>query len=423
MLQVLALIDMNNFYVSCERVFQPALEGRPVIVLSNNDGCAIARSQEAKDLGIRMGDPWHHIRQRYTAAGGVALSSNYALYGDMSARIAEVLAQFSNEIETYSIDESFVGLAAPDRGDLVRQAQAMRTTVHQWTGIPCCVGLANTKTLAKAANHVAKKRLVDQSGVATLLDPAERERVLSILAAGDIWGVGRASTAKLEAIGVCTADDLARLDRRQARQLLTVVGERIIAELNGIPCVPLELAPPAPQGCAVTRSFGRAITTWSEMEEALASYATRAGEKLRRSNRAAGVMQVFMHTNRFNNDPSYSNAVSAALAEATSDSRVLAATALQLGRRIWRSGFRYSKSGVVLTELVDEGVGQRSMLTTIDRGRATRLMGAMDALNTKMGSGTLAPASAGVAKHWAVRADRRTPRYTTRWSDLPTVLA
>lgn len=418
----LALIDMNNFYCSCERVFRPELEGRPLIVLSNNDGCTVARSQEAKDLGIKMGDPWFKIREPFEASGGVALSSNYALYGDMSARIADVLAQFSDQIEPYSIDESFVRLHHTVT-NMITQAHAMRTTVRRWTGIPACVGIATTKTLAKAANFTAKKNLIDNSGVVTLLDSAWQDHVLSLIPAGEVWGIGQASAAKLDMIGIRTAYDLARLDRRQARQLLTVAGERIVAELNGIPCISLELEPPAPQSCAVTRSFGRAITSWTEMEEALATYATRAGEKLRRADREAGVLQVFMHTNRFNGDAPYANSALMHLIEPSADSRILITNASRLGKRIWRDGYRYAKAGIILTDLVDTGHGQQSLLSPIDTGRATRLMAVMDKLNSRMGAGTLVPATVGIRKRWSIRTDRRTPRYTTRWEELPVIRA
>jgi DNA polymerase V len=415
----LALIDMNNFYVSCERVFRPDLEGRPVIVLSNNDGCAVARSQEAKDLGIKMGDPWFKIRNTFSGAGGVALSSNYALYGDMSARIGEILAQFSPEIENYSIDESFVCFAEVSPQRRLPRALDMAQTVRRWAGIPCCVGIGPTKTLAKLANFTAKKKLLNGSGIADLMDEDQRARALAIVPVGEVWGIGPASAAKLAGLGVETAADLLRVDRRLARNVLTVVGERIVAELAGEPCSDLELEAPPQKGCAVTRSFGRAITQWAEMEEALAAYASRAGEKLRRQDRAAAVMQVFMLTNRFNGDRPYSNAASARLPEATADSRDLVAMARCLGRRIWRPGFRFAKAGVVLTELVDARTAQRSFLVDPERReKSGPLMAAIDDLNGRMGSGTIILASSGIRRGWKMQASMRTPRYTTRWDEL-----
>ncbi|MCB8882949.1 Y-family DNA polymerase [Acidisoma cellulosilytica] len=418
----LALIDMNNFYVSCERVFRPDLEGRAVIVLSNNDGCAIARSQEAKDLGIKMGDPWFKIRDAYRRAGGVGLSSNYALYGDMSARIGDVLAQFSPDIETYSIDESFVSLEAVPPQSRFQLAKDMATTVRRWIGISCCVGIGPTKTLAKLANFTAKKRLLDNNGVADLMDEERRARAMAVIPVGEIWGIGRASATKLNALGVETAADLLRVDRRLVRNVLTVVGERIVAELAGESCVDLDLEPPPQKGCAVTRSFGRSICEWTEMEEALAFYAARAGEKLRRQNRAASVMQVFMHTNRFNGDPPYSNAATARLPEATTDTRDLIAMALVLGRRIWRPGYRFAKAGVILDELVDASAVQRSFLVDPDRrGKSAPLMAVIDDINNRMGNGTLTLAATGICRHWKMQAGMRTSRYTTRWDELARV--
>ena len=242
-----------------------------------------------------MGDPWFKIRDAFRRAGGVGLSSNYALYGDMSARIGDVLAQFSPDIETYSIDE-FVSLDAVTPQSRLQAALDMAATVRRWVGIPCCVGMGPTKTLAKLANFTAKKRLLDKTGIADFMDEDRRARAMAIIPVGEIWGVGRASVSKLNALGVETAADLLLLDRRLARSALTVVGERIIVELAGQSCADLELEAPPQKGCAVTRSFGRPISEWAEMEEALAFYAARAGEKLRRQDRAASVMQVFMHT-------------------------------------------------------------------------------------------------------------------------------
>jgi DNA polymerase V len=415
----LALIDMNNFYVSCERVFRPDLEGRPVIVLSNNDGCAIARSQEAKDLGIKMGDPWFKIRDSFCKQGGVAFSSNYALYGDMSARIGEVLSLFSPEIESYSIDESFVSLDLVLADTRLPLAHEMAMTVRKWVGIPCCVGIGPTKTLAKLANFTAKKKLLDGSGVADLMDEDRRAKALAIVPVSEVWGIGRASAAKLAALGVVTAADLLSLNRRHIRETLTVVGERLVAELAGEACAELELEAPPQKGCAVTRSFGRPICEWAEMAEALAFYAARAGEKLRRQARAAAAMQVFMLTNRFNGDRPYSNALTARFPEATADSRDLIAMALDLGRRIWRAGFRFAKAGVVLSELVDARTVQRSFL--IDAGKREKsapLMAAIDEINGRMGSSTITLAATGITRQWKMQTRMRTPRYTTRWDEL-----
>ena len=270
--RVFALSDGNAFYCSCERLFDPSLRSRPVIVLSNNDGCAIARTAEAKALGVKMGDPWHKIRERFEAAGGVARSSNYALYGDISRRLNVVYRQFSPEVEVYSIDESFVDLG--HEADPAGAAREMRRTSLQWTGIPTCVGLGPTKTLAKLANWAAK-RLPELDGVCDLSNPEVRNAAMATIPAAEVWGVGGASAAKLAAAGVTTAAQLRDLDPRQARAFLTVVGERLIWELRGVSCLPLELEPPPRQGIAVTRCFGRLITKLEEALEAIRTYAAR----------------------------------------------------------------------------------------------------------------------------------------------------
>uniref|UniRef100_UPI00186A0691 Y-family DNA polymerase n=1 Tax=Aureimonas psammosilenae TaxID=2495496 RepID=UPI00186A0691 len=275
--RVLALIDGNSFYCSCERVFDPKLDRRPVIVLSNNDGCAVARTAEAKALGIRMGEPFFKIRDLCRDEGVAVFSSNYTLYGDMSARMNAIYRDWSPDVEVYSIDESFLDLTGFGRRDLDAYARDLRATVRQWTGIPTCVGLGPTKTLAKLANHVAKKNL-DLGGVCDLTDERSRSAWLERVEVGDVWGVGSASEAKLVAIGIKTAAQLRDLDVRLARKMLTVVGERTVLELRGIPCLALEDVPPQRKGCAVTRSFGEPVTTLAGMLEAVAAYATRAGE-------------------------------------------------------------------------------------------------------------------------------------------------
>ena len=267
--RVFALSDGNSFYCSCERVFDPRLEGRPVIVLSNNDGCAVARTPEAKALGVEMGAPWFKIRKLCEANGVVARSSNYALYGDMSRRLNEIYRAHAQDVEVYSIDESFLDFTGMI--DPVGHARTMRRTVRQWTGIPTCVGLGPTRTLAKAANNLAKKR-PELQGVCDLRSVEARERLLPQLSIEDVWGVGRASAGKLRAIGVTNAADLCGLDARVARQLLTVVGERLVREMNGVLCQDLEVEPPRRKGIAVTRSFGAPITRLEDMLEATAFY-------------------------------------------------------------------------------------------------------------------------------------------------------
>ncbi len=419
MSRVFALSDGNAFYCSCERVFEPALNGRPVIVLSNNDGCAIARTVEAKALGIRMGDPWFKIRDRCRSEGIVARSSNYVLYGDISRRVNEVYRRFADEVEVYSIDESFLDLTGLT--DPAGHVRTMRDTVLRWTGIPTCVGLGPTRVLAKAANHLAKT-IPDLGGVCDLTRVEAQDGLLPLLAVEDVWGVGRASSAKLVAVGVRTAADLRGLDARRARSFLSVTGERLVRELNGLVCQDLELQPPVRKGVAVTRSFGQPVTTLDQMMEATASHAARAGEKLRRHGVLATDMVVFFHTSRFSDGPARSVSAVAHMVEPTSDTLALVEGASRTTRRLWMDGFRYAKAGVICDSLIRPGDAPRALIDATDPRRAA-LMDALDAVNGRFGRGSLVMARAGLTKPWALKAEMRSPAYTTRLSELPVLSA
>lgn len=412
---IFALVDCNNFYVSCERVFQPQLEGVPVIVLSNNDGCTIARSGEVKALGVKMGEPYFKLKPLIREHGIQVRSSNYALYGDMSARVDSVLADFAPTVENYSIDESFLDLTGM-AGDLTAHGREVRATVKRWTGIPTCVGIGPTKTLAKLANAIAKDR-PEMAGVCDLRSPEARAELLPTMGTRKIWGVGPAYVERLHEMGIETAADLAAMEPTIARELLTVVGQRTVLELRGIACIPLELEPPPKKVTAVTRSFGRSVTTIAEMREAVSFYATRAGEKLRRAGQAAGHMSVFMYTNRFNDDPRRSASGAVRFVEPTNDTNALVSGAIKITDAIWRDGFRYSKAGIITTDLVAAGQGQASLFK--EDQRDPRLMIAMDKLNAKMGRGTIFPAAAGTHRKWFLKAEHHSPRFTTRWSDVP----
>lgn len=421
--QVLALIDGNSFYCSCERVFDPKLATRPVIVLSNNDGCAVARTAEAKALGIRMGEPFFKIRDLCRDEGVAVFSSNYTLYGDMSARMNAIYRTVAPDVEVYSIDESFLDLSGFGRRDRVTLARDLRSTVHRWTGIPTCVGLGPTKTLAKLANHIAKKN-AELGGVCDLTDPAARDRWLPIVEVGEVWGIGAASERKLLQIGIETVAQLRDMDPRLARQMLSVVGERTIHELRGTACLALEQVPPQRKGCAVTRSFGTPVTTRAGMLEAVAAYATRAGEKLRRHGLETSHLVVFMHTSEFNQrDRPYSAATTVHLPEASNDTLDLVKAAQRAAMAIWRDGFRYSKAGIVMDDLIPAGTGPRPLFDRRDREQSERLMSALDAVNAKFGRGTIAPAAAGIKRAWQTKFELRSPRYTTRIGELPKVSA
>ena len=415
-----ALVDCNNFYVSCERLFDPGLNARPVIVLSNNDGCAVSRSAEAKALGVKMGVPLFKIKELVKSGQVIARSSNYALYGDISARVDEVLSQFSPRIENYSIDESFLDLSdLPAGTDLALLGKTIRATVLQWTGIPTCVGMACTKTLAKLANHIAKK--TPALGGVCHIGPHHNDDLFARIDAGEVWGIGGASLKQLNAIGVHTVLDLKRLDPKIARTLLTVVGEKTVRELNGIACSDLELDAKPKQATAVTRSFGKPVTHYREMEEAVSFYAARAGEKLRKAKQECCHLTVFIRTNVFNDDPKYSASRAIRLPLPSNDSRVLMDYARPVLKAIWRDGYRYAKAGIILNELVAEGEGQGHLFHTTSPPKNSAVMSVMDQLNKRMGRGTVFQAATGIKREWALRADYRSANYTTRWSDLPKV--
>jgi DNA polymerase V len=419
MTSIFALVDGNNFYVSCERIFNPKLEGIPVVVCGNNDGIIVSRSAEAKALGIKMGFPAFKLRDLFQQHGVKALSSNYALYADMSRRMADVLASFSPRTEIYSIDESFIDLTGMKHIDLVEYGQRIRAIVRQWTGLPVCVGIGRTKTLAKLANFVAKKR-IDFDGVCDFTDERMCEFFLPRIPVTEVWGVGPASAVTLANLGIKTVLDLRSMDPRKARQALTVVGERIIHELNSISCLDIETIAPARKGTAVTRNFSRAIVSFDEMREAVAAYATRAAEKLRDQRQVASSLTVFMHTNRFNGDPPYSNSQTVRFPGPTADALEFVSTAVWAAQQVWRDGYRYSKAGVITDGLVPAGTGQQSLLRPADP-RRLRLMHAMDRVNARMGRGTLRPLGVGIKQSWRTKFSNRSPSYTTRWDELPVV--
>lgn len=417
----IALIDCNNFYVSCERVFDRRLEGVPVLVLSNNDGCAIARSQEVKALGIRMGEPAFKLRPLIRQHGIRVFSSNYVLYGDMSRRVNEVVHQFSPEIEIYSIDETFVDLSGFGQKDLWAYGQEMRATVKRWTGIPTCVGIGPTKTLAKLANAVAKKNPTF-GAVCDLSDTAVRSAVLRAFPVGDVWGVGSATTRKLAAVGVTTAAGLRDLEPAQARQIGTVVLERLVQELRGTRCLELELVAPARKGMAVTRSFGQPVTTLTGVLEAVAAYATRAAEKLRAHGLVAGQLSAFLHTNPHKACPQYHGARASRLVPMTDDTRDLIAASRRCIESAWRDGFAYVKAGVILDDLRPSKEAPPCLFEA-PRPHSAALMSAVDRLNARYGRHTVFPGAMGIDRPWKLRAEHHSPHYTTRIGELPVVMA
>lgn len=416
----LALVDGNNFYVSCERVFNPRLEGRPVVVLSNNDGCVVSRSAEAKRLGVKMGSPWFQMRDLARRHGIVALSSNYALYADMSSRMMAVLGQFSPEQEIYSIDECFLRMEAGWQGDPLACGGTIRRRVGQWVGIPVCVGIAETKTLAKLANHCAKKGLAGADGVCDFgrLPDAGRSDLFASLPAGEVWGVGPRLSRRLGEMGIATVEALRRADPKTLRREFSVTLERTILELNGTPCLDLEEIAPRRQQIISSRSFGAYVYDLAALEEAVASYIAIAAEKLRAQRSLAGMVQVYVRTNPFKEaHPQYQRGLAVPLPQASDDTLYLTRFALRALKRIYRPGFAYQKAGVALLDLVDARTPQMALFAGARDN--TVLMRTMDRINGLWGRGTLRSAAEGIGKDWKMKRERMSPAYTTRWDQLP----
>lgn len=411
-----ALLDCNNFYVSCERVFNPSLIGRPVIVLSNNDGCAVARSNEAKALGIKMGDPLHQIQHIVKAHNVAVYSSNYQLYGDMSARVMSILADSFSEMEVYSIDEAFLKLDAFKHHDLEALALELRARIMQWTGIPVSIGIAPTKTLAKIANHVAKKRTA--SGVFDMSAPETQYQILKDWEVEEIWGVARAYGRRLREIGIYTAWQLCHAEARQIRKRFGVVGERIARELQGISCLELEQVQQR-KNIMTSRSFGQLVTRLDVLEEAVANFAVRGAEKMRgQGSRAQGIC-VFIRTNPFRTqDAQYGKSITIGFAVPTSDTGQIIAAAKSGLREIYQSGFFYKKAGVMLLELVPDSLTQGHMFVSTDTSKSDKAMRAIDVLNRRMGKGTIRFAAQGANTAWQTKSLMRSPRYTTQWNEL-----
>jgi len=419
---IFALVDCNNFYASCERVFNPMLEGKPIVVLSNNDGCVVARSNEAKALGIGMGVPEFQIRPLLRAHRVQVFSSNYRLYGDLSQRVMETLEQFCPDLEIYSIDEAFLSLSGFTSRNLTDYGRTIRTTVKRWTGIPVSVGIAETKTLAKIANRVAK-RTPDMGGVFDLLACPDRETLLGRVAVEDVWGIGPTYARLLNQHCITTALQLRQADDQWIRKHLGIVGVRLVYELRGRSCLDLEACPPPKQGITCSRAFGKPIATLSEMEEAVSSYVARAAEKLRGEGLAATVLTVFLMTNEFKDEPQYRNSVTCSLSVGTDTTSELIRAALRGFRTIYRDGYRYKKAGVMFTALVPASQVQPDLFDRQDRPRSKRLMAALDAVNDRWGAGMLEYAASGLTKPWKTQFHRRSPAYTTDWNSLPVVTA
>lgn len=419
-----ALVDVNNFYASCERLFRPDLKGVPIVVLSNNDGCVVARSAEAKKLGIKMGVPYFQIRQFFEAMGGVWFSSNYALYGDMSQRVMTILEGMAPAVEVYSIDEAFIELSESWAGDLVEYGRQVRERVQQWTGLVVGVGIGPTKTLAKLANYAAKKWPAT-GGVVDLRDEGRRAKLMAITPVDEIWGIGRRLTAKLEAQGIKTVAELVAADPKALRRRYGVVVERTVQELRGIPCAELEQLAQAKQQIICSRSFGERITTIGPMHQALAGYMERAAEKLRAEGMCCRHVTLFIRTSPFSDrEPYYGNQVSTKLALPTHDTRALLALIPELLPHIWRDEQRYQKGGVMLADFTPQGMQQGDLFAAEQQSpRSEALMQVIDRINQgRMGKVYFA-ARGRDTREWMMKREQLSPRYTTCLSELPAAKA
>lgn len=421
MTRPIAISDSANFYVSAERLFDPTLKGVPVIVLSNNDGCAVARSDEAKALGIKMGEPLHLIRDKVAAHGIRVFSSNYTLYGDISRRVVEVYEDYTPNVEIYSIDECFLDFSGFKDRDA--HARALRRDVLRRVGVPVRIGIAPTKTLSKCANDIAKKNPIF-AGVLDMMDPALANWLLPLVPVGDIWGIGRKTEAKLQGIGIGTASDLRAMPLRQARAMGTVVLERTVLELQGEPCIAFDDIEPQRKGMAVTRSAGTPMQDFDILFQAITAHATRAAEKLRQHGLVAGTLTVFFHTNRHRPDrPQYAGSRTTRLVPMSSDTFDLVAAAKRCALAAWPKisdrAYAFTKAGVMLDDLLPLDDRPRTLFEAPQRSPA--LMTALDAVNSRFGKKTMVLASEGMSRSWQLRADHRSPRYTTRLSDLPVV--
>ena len=417
-----ALVDCNNFYVSCERVFNPALQGRPVVVLSNNDGCFIARSEEAKAIGLAMGAPAFKSRELLKKHKVVVCSANFALYGDMSSRVMATLAELAPDIEIYSIDEAFLDMSGFRRYDLDNYGRFMRKTVRQHTGIPVCIGIAPTKTLAKVANRLAKKN-TGYKGVCLLTTDQEIHAALAMTRVDDIWGIGRQWSRFLHAQQIHTALDVARAPATWIRKHLHITGARVQAELNGNSCMQLEMVRPAKQSICTSRSFGRSVTAFDELLQAVATFAGKCAGKLRKEQSAASLLTVFICTSPFNDpEKKYWGTRTVSLVQQTQDSITLVRAAGVVLESIFRPGFDYKKAGVIVSGLnpVHSSPAILPLFPDeepVSENHRKKIMMVMDSINQRYGSGSIHLAAESSA-NWKPHQELLSPRYTTMWSDI-----
>ena len=424
MKNIIALVDCNNFYASCERAFNPELEGKPIIVLSNNDGCVVARSNESKVLGIPFGKPVFECEELIKKHNIFVFSSNYVLYGDMSHRIMDILAQFTPDFEIYSIDEAFLSLSGFAKRNLTKYGKKIGITVKQCTGIPVSVGIATTKTLAKVANKIAKHN-PKMDGVFDISNYSESQidDLLKEFYVGDIWGIGWQCEKFLKRNGINTAFELKNSSDKWVKKYMTVVGLRTVLELRGTSCITLEKIVPPNKEIMSSRSFGRPVETISELKESVATYVTSAGEKLRTQSLLASYIHIFIATNRFKKEePQYSNSLTFELPEPSDNTSELIHYAHHTLEKIYKSGYKYKKAGVLLTGIVPKNQKQLNLFAQVlDKNKKSKLMKTIDNINTKWGRNTVHYASTGIDKLWKMRQAKKSPRFTTQWKEIPIV--
>ncbi len=414
----IALIDCNSFYVSCERLFNPKIRKKPVVVLSNNDGCIISRSNEAKALGIKMGEPYFKAKDIIIKNKVNVFSSNYSLYGDLSRRVMRTLKRFNSDIEVYSIDEAFMDLSNFSDEEVEEVGKEIRNTVLQWTGIPTSIGIAKTKTLSKIANHIAKKK---QSGVTSLIGIENLDPVLEKIEINDVWGVGRQLTKFYQKHGVYNAKQLKNKSNTWIKKCSNVLSSRTAMELRGIPCIDLETTQSKRKSCVVSRSFGKRVEHFQELKEAVASYCLNASEKIRSENLVAKAITVFVRTSPFQrNFGYYSNSKTVDFPIATNNSIETVTVAVSILEEIFKHGCRYQKAGVMLTGLSNEN-DKKNLFSSEKDEKINRLMRSMDNTNYRYGRSTLSLASAGVYKKWNMRREHSSKIDTADFYSLPKI--
>ncbi len=415
-----ALIDCNNFYASCERVFRPDLNGKPVVVLSNNDGCVIARSNEAKALGIPMGAPAFQYEDVFVKHNVHVFSANFALYGDMSHRVMTILSEYSPDIEIYSIDEAFLNLDGLEHLNLLDYGNKIRKHVFKWTGIPISIGIAPTKALAKAANRIAKKFSDKTNGVYILDNQEKITKALKWLSVEDVWGIGRRHSKRLKAIGVKTAYDFIQLDDNYVKRKMTIVGLRLKRDLQGIPTIQMEDVQPK-KNIATTRTFETNYSEFEQINERVITFAVSCGEKLRKQNSACNSLMVFIHTNQHREDlPQYSRNIVVKLPFPTNSGIELAKFASQALKQIFKPGYFYKKAGVIVMDFTPADIPQYDLFENSDE-RHKPLMQAVDKINSRYGQHKIRLAAQDQKRVWKMKQEKLSPRYTTKLSDIITI--